>query len=56
MLIFLGRRDTQIKINGYRIEIGEIQSAFNKVGYPKNVVVVSDEGQRGKKIIAFIKK
>ena len=55
MLIFLGRRDTQIKINGYRIEIGEIQSAFNKVGYPKNVVVVSDEGQRGKKLIAFIK-
>lgn len=55
MLVFLGRRDTQIKINGYRIEIGEIQSAFDRAGYPETAVVVSDEGERGKKLVAFVR-
>ncbi|WP_298511892.1 non-ribosomal peptide synthetase [uncultured Kordia sp.] len=27
---FLGRKDTQIKINGYRVEIGEIENVLNK--------------------------
>ena len=55
MLIFMGRRDTQIKINGYRIEIGEIQSALDKAGYSENAVMVSDEGERGKKLVAFVR-
>ncbi len=28
---FLGRKDNQIKINGYRVEIGEIEAALNKI-------------------------
>lgn len=54
-LIFMGRKDAQIKINGYRIELGEIQSALDKAGYPENVVLVSDEGKKGKKLIAYVK-
>ncbi|MEM6686525.1 MAG: amino acid adenylation domain-containing protein, partial [Bacteroidota bacterium] len=27
---FLGRKDTQVKINGYRVEIGEIENVLNK--------------------------
>lgn len=53
-LIFMGRRDTQVKINGYRIEIGEIQSALKKCGFSENTVAVVEERQ-GKKMIAFLK-
>lgn len=31
-LMFLGRRDSQIKRSGYRIELGEIESALNSLG------------------------
>lgn len=54
-LIFMGRKDTQVKINGYRIELGEIQSALDKIGYESNTVIVSDEGNSGKKLIGFVK-
>ena len=54
-LIFMGRKDAQIKINGYRIELGEIQSAVDKSGYPENVVLLLDEGEKGKKLVVYVK-
>lgn len=54
-LIFMGRKDTQVKINGYRIELGEIQNALDKIGYENNTVIVTDDGNGGKKLIAFVK-
>lgn len=54
-LIFMGRKDTQVKINGYRIELGEIQNALDKIGYESNTVIVADDGNSGKKLIAFVK-
>ena len=48
-LEFLGRRDSQVKISGFRIEIGEIESALVRLpGVRDGAVVVSN-----KQLIAF---
>src|SRR6266566_2342536 len=44
-LEFLGRRDTQVKVSGFRIEIGEIENALLRVpGVRDGAVVVADRG------------
>jgi amino acid adenylation domain-containing protein len=50
-LEFLGRRDTQVKISGFRIEIGEIENTLLRVpGIRDGAVVVAPSGQR---LVAF---
>ena len=39
-IIFCGRMDTQVKLNGQRIEIGEIESTIKSVPSVKNAAVV----------------
>lgn len=52
----LGRKDTQIKLNGYRIELLEIENVLNKLGYvEKAIVTVKKKDESIKRIIAFIK-
>ena len=46
---FLGRIDNQVKINGYRIEIGEIENALNSMEEISDCRIVYDKGN----IIAF---
>lgn len=36
---FLGRLDNQVKINGYRVELGEIEAAVSDI-FPENRSVV----------------
>lgn len=40
-LVFLGRRDSQIKIRGFRVEISEIENVFRKYEGIGNAAVVS---------------
>src|SRR5256886_8399917 len=53
-LEFLGRRDTQVKISGFRIEIGEIENTLLRVpGVREVAVVVAERADRSKQLVAF---
>jgi amino acid adenylation domain-containing protein len=53
-LEFLGRRDTQVKISGFRIEIGEIENTLLRLpGVREGAVVVAEGGDRSKHLVAF---
>jgi len=53
-LEFLGRRDTQIKISGFRIEIGEIESTLLRLpGVRNGAVVVAGRADHTRRLVAF---
>jgi amino acid adenylation domain-containing protein len=53
-LEFLGRRDSQVKISGFRIEIGEIENTLLRVpGVHEGAVVVTGRPDGGKHLVAF---
>ena len=53
----VGRKDKQVKYKGYRIELSEIEAAFNNLEFIQKTVVIADfdENKKVRKIIAFIK-
>lgn len=52
-LVFLGRRDSQIKYSGYRIELGEIESAAMSIDGVSQAVALFDEG-RNQIVLTYI--
>lgn len=52
---FLGRKDTQVKIKGHRIELGEVEDAISKFDGVKKVVVDFIEKANSKNLVAFVK-
>src|SRR6059036_386185 len=54
-LEFLGRRDTQVKISGFRIEIGEIENTLLRLpGVREGAVVVTERADHhSKHLVAF---
>ena len=53
-LEFLGRRDSQVKIAGFRIEIGEIENSLLRVpGVRDGAVVVAERAGQSKHLVAF---
>src|SRR6266404_2545552 len=53
-LEFLGRRDTQVKISGFRIEIGEIENTLLRLpGVREGAVVVTERADHSKQLVAF---
>jgi amino acid adenylation domain-containing protein len=53
-LDFLGRRDTQVKIAGFRIEIGEIENTLLRVpGVRDGAVVVTEGADQSKHLVGF---
>lgn len=51
-LNFVGRQDNQLKIRGFRVEIGEIENAILATGFYAGCVVIADSK---KQIKAFVK-
>ncbi|QYR23254.1 amino acid adenylation domain-containing protein [Paenibacillus sp. sptzw28] len=48
---YVGRRDSQIKIRGHRIEIGEIEDSFSKITNVQNVAVIPKQDKDGQNIL-----
>ncbi|SHM35455.1 amino acid adenylation domain-containing protein [Cyclobacterium lianum] len=54
-IIFLGRLDNQVKLNGYRIELDEISIALQSHASIKNAVAVLQDTDTGEQqIVAFV--
>ncbi len=52
---FLGRRDNQIKIRGYRVELGEIEAQLLKIATVKDAfVTVKEDENKDKNIVAYV--
>ena len=49
-LEFLGRADHQLKIRGFRVELGEIESVLARHEHVREVVVQGREDVRGKNV------
>ncbi|TDO73427.1 surfactin family lipopeptide synthetase A [Flavobacterium chryseum] len=44
---FLGRKDNQVKVRGYRIELNEVQYAIEQSGFIQSAVVLTKENKSG---------
>ncbi len=54
-LVHLGRKDFQVKVRGYRIEINEVENALNDLDTIKDAVVVAREERPGdQRLIAYV--
>lgn len=52
---YIGRKDKQVKIKGYRVEISEIESVLQKCPTIKqNVVIIREDSTGNKILLAFI--
>ena len=52
---FLGRKDGQVKINGYRVELGEIEKSIERLEYIEKCVVLCKRVNKQNKLCAFLK-
>ncbi|MDQ2956506.1 MAG: amino acid adenylation domain-containing protein, partial [Actinomycetota bacterium] len=53
-IAILGRSDFQIKINGYRIEAGEVETRLVGIAEIKQAAVVRQAGARGDRLVAHL--
>lgn len=52
---FLGRTDDQVKINGFRIHLGEVEAALRQVPGVRDVVVLAEAASHGsKQLLAWL--
>ncbi|HKQ73506.1 MAG TPA: alpha/beta fold hydrolase, partial [Blastocatellia bacterium] len=55
VLEYVGRRDGQLKLRGYRVEIGEVEEALRRQeGVREVAVVVAEDGVRGKRLVGYV--
>src|SRR6185369_9935788 len=54
-IAFLGRRDQQVKVRGYRVDVSEVETALRGCEQVNEAVVVAQEGVRGeKRLVAYV--
>ncbi|MCW5314091.1 amino acid adenylation domain-containing protein [Nostoc sp. KVJ3] len=53
-LEYLGRIDNQIKLRGFRIEIGEIESILWQYPSVKEAIVILDKTERNQSLVAYV--
>lgn len=54
-LIYLGRNDSQIKIRGFRVELGEVEAALREIESVKqSAVIVKTDNENRRNIYAFV--
>ncbi|REE25491.1 amino acid adenylation domain-containing protein [Winogradskyella pacifica] len=51
---FIGRKDDQVKISGYRLELGEVEAAINTLPNIKRATVISSNHTGEAKLVAYI--
>lgn len=51
---FLGRKDKQVKIKGFRIELGDVETAIKKINQVKDAVVIAADHKSNKYLSAFL--
>lgn len=55
---FIGRRDSLVKVRGYRVELGEVEAAIHHTGSVREAVVIATErevaGEQQTILIAFV--
>jgi amino acid adenylation domain-containing protein len=54
VLLFHGRMDSQVQLNGIRVELHEIEQSIASHEAVKNAVVIVDETDNRKQLVAFI--
>ncbi|MBC9914888.1 non-ribosomal peptide synthetase [Chitinophaga varians] len=53
-IVFLGRADDQVKINGHRIEPGEVEQVIKSSGMVKDAVVLTKQLHATVKLVAYL--
>jgi len=53
-LVFLGRLDQQVKINGYRVELLEVESVLKQAGCDEAVVLAQRDGHGSAELVAVV--
>ncbi len=52
-LEFLGRRDAQVKVRGFRVELGEVENSLMEIPGVSHCAVVVTGNDRSKQLVAF---